>query len=438
MSGPEKTYVTISIPALRNLMLVINITACLFVSMVFAVTSRTICMMEKADDFLSSVVRVPADPRMLFVWSLFICGAFVLSFIIRQIIFTDNMKAVYCTLVIDVVLNVLLLQLNNCNYNGFILWLLASIIYYVEDNWKYPALVCGIFIYMFSSFDLFSVYYPLFSLKDYILYYPQRMQHILSCIFYALSALNLVGFVFFCIQVIREQKNIIAEINRLYNKLARANDKLREYADIKEKMGQTKERNRLAMEIHDTIGHSLTGISVGVDTCIAIMDQNPQAAKTQLQVISGVAKSGIADIRRSVSTLQSDMPKSMALEQNIMDMLDKARKATGIEIIFTSDVQLHFEGDEENAIFRVIQESVTNAIRHGRASRIEVDVSRSGDNLEITVQDNGCGCEKFVSGFGTTHMKERVDMLHGSIAFLPGNGFTVKAVIPLRKEESDD
>ena len=96
MSGPEKTYVTISIPALRNLMLVINITACLFVSMVFAVTSRTICMMEKADDFLSSVVRVPADPRMLFVWSLFICGAFVLSFIIRQIIFTDNMKAVYC------------------------------------------------------------------------------------------------------------------------------------------------------------------------------------------------------------------------------------------------------------------------------------------------------------------------------------------------------
>ena len=80
----------------------------------------------------------------------------------------------------------------------------------------------------------------------------------------------MISFTVFCIKVIQEQKDIIDEKNKLYGELKKANEKLKEYADIKEKMGQTKERNRLAMEIHDSVGHSLTGISVGVDTCLAI------------------------------------------------------------------------------------------------------------------------------------------------------------------------
>ncbi|MCR5290294.1 MAG: sensor histidine kinase, partial [Treponema sp.] len=308
----------------------------------------------------------------------------------------------------------------------------------IEGSWKYPVMIAGIFIYMFFSFDFMDVFYPLYSVSTYIAVYSGQWQLILFILLYSFSALNLISFILYCIQMIREQKNTIDEINRLYQKLAKANDELRQYADIKEKMGETKERNRLAMEIHDTLGHSLTGISVGVDTCIAIMDTNPTVAKAQLKVISGVAKNGIADIRRSVSTLQNDLPKHTTLEQNIRDMISKAQKATGTHISFNTVTELHFEDDEENAIFRVIQESVTNAIRHGHAKKIDVTISRKDNKLKIIISDNGVGCDSFVSGFGTTHMKERVAMLDGSIDFISHNGFTVIADIPLRQDEKHD
>ena len=202
-------------------------------------------------------------------------------------------------------------------------------------------------------------------------------------------------------------------------------------------MGQTKERNRLAMEIHDSVGHSLTGISVGVDTCLAIMDKNPAAAKTQLQVISGVAKDGIADIRRSVSTLRSDSGTQTPLDQNIKNMIEKTKRATGIEIQFICYVHLCFGEDEENAIFRIIQESVTNAIRHGKATKIVIVISSQNNNLEIVVSDNGCGCKNLIDGFGITHMKERIALLHGSIGFISHNGFTVEALLPLREKQND-
>ena len=248
--------------------------------------------------------------------------------------------------------------------------------------------------------------------------------------------MNFIGFIYFCIQVIRQQKDTIDEKERLYLELEKANEKLKNYADIKEKMGQAKERNRIAMEIHDTIGHSLTGISVGVDTCIAIMDSNPVIAKKQLEVISSVAKDGIADIRRSVRTLQIDERQTQySFEESIKDMLLKAGKSSGIDIVYNNEVsELHFEKDEENTVFRVIQESVTNSIRYGKPHKIYIDMSEKDNVLQLIIQDDGKGCENFEPGFGIVHMKERVEMLHGTIEFYPQEGFTVKALIPLRKE----
>ena len=427
----------ISLSKMRYFMLGINIMASLFVMFVIYMTSETVCRFEKATDFINSVERLPANPSISFIYTLIICASFLMTFVIRQLMFPQKKSIVYATLGIDLFLNSILLRVIDCNYDGFILWLIANVIYHVESNWKYPAMIAGIFTYMFFSYDLVNVYYPLFSVRSYILFYSRNMQHVLFFVFYTLTTLNLISFIVFCIQVIREQKDIIDEINRLYNQLRKANDELREYADIKEKMGQTRERNRIAMEIHDTLGHSLTGISVGVDTCIAIMDKNPAIAKAQLQVISGVAKNGISDIRRSVSTLQPDRLNHTTLEQNIRDMISKTEKATGIYIGFFSHIQLHFEEDEENAIFRIIQESVTNAIRHGEATKIEIVISKESDNLEIIISDNGRGCESFTEGFGITHMKERINLLHGSIDFISHNGFTVKAVIPLRGESEE-
>ncbi|MFA6856540.1 MAG: sensor histidine kinase [Treponema sp.] len=428
----------ITIKKIRDTMLCINVTACLFIMLVIFKTSRTICIFQQAVDFFNSIEKIPVKPDSTFILSILICAGFIITHCIRQLVFINNKVSVYITLSIDILLNICLLRITDCNYNGFILWLLANCIYYVENKRKYFAMIAGIFLFVFSSHDLITIYYPLFSIRNYISFYSKITQNILLFIYYGLSSVNLICFLLFCINVIQEQRGIIAVIHRLYKKLRIANTKLKEYADIKEKMGQIKERNRLTMEIHDTLGHSLTGISVGVDTCIAVMDKYPEKAKAQLQVISSVAKDGIKDIRRSISMLKTDELDCVDFEDTVRNMLEKIKKATGIKIIFVCNANLNPSEDEQNAVFRVIQESVTNAIRHGKAARIIITLVEKNSNLDITISDNGRGCSQLKYGFGLSHMQERIKMLNGTIEFKSDSGFTVHALIPVREKTQND
>jgi len=428
----------LNIRKMMYFMLSINIVACVFVVLVISESSNTICLFQKAKEFLNSVEQVPGSPYRAVTAVFLLCFGFWGTFTARQYMFQGNHPAIYMTLILDMVFSILLMRVLDCNYNGFILWLLANAIYYIEGKWKYLAVLAGIPFFMFSSYEVVSVYYPLFSIRSYILFYSRSTQHLLFFVFYALSSLNFISFTVFCINVIQEQKGIIDEINRLYRQLSIANEELKEYADIKEKMGETRERNRLAREIHDTLGHVLTGISVGVDACIAIMESQPEAARKQLKVISGVAKDGMIEVRRSVSSLRPDSLVHITLEQSIRNMIEKTKKATGVDIDFMYNLELHFNEDAENAIFRVIQESVTNSIRHGFATRISIVIARKGSDLEITVSDNGRGCKNIKNGFGIVHMRERINMLHGSMEFVSNNGFTVRAVIPGYGEDVND
>ena len=413
-------------------MLCINIAACLFTMLVILKTSRTICVFQKAVDFFNSTERIPVKPDSAFLCSVLLCSCFVITHSARQFVFADSKVPVYITLGIDMVLNIALLKVTDCNYNGFILWLLANCIYYIDNKWKYFAMTAGIFLFIFSNYDFITIYYPLFSIRSYILFYLKNTQNLLLFIYYGFSSLNLICFLVFCMHVIQRQRGIIGVIHRLYQKLRTANTELREYADMKEKMGQMKERNRLTMEIHDTLGHSLTGISVGVDTCIAIMDTSPEKARAQLQVISGVAKNGLEELRRSVSMLKTDGLDGVNFEDAVRNMLDRIKEATGISIRFSCTVRLNLTKEEQNAVFRIIQESVTNAIRHGKATCIGIMLAEQNGNLDITISDNGKGCSHLEYGFGLSHMQERIDQLRGSIEFNTTGGFTVHAQIPLQ------
>lgn len=250
----------------------------------------------------------------------------------------------------------------------------------------------------------------------------------------------------FCVFVIQEQRGTIQEVNELYSRLSKANEdlqsantELHKYAVMKEKMGETKERNRLAREIHDTLGHTLTGISAGIDACIATIDVAPDSTKAQLEVISTVTREGIQEIRRSVNQLRPDALERLSLEYAIRKMVKDTNSMTNTRVTFDCEVEhLRFDTDEENAIYRVIQESVTNAIRHGNASEIRIAMNRENADIHLSIQDNGCGCEEITAGFGTEHIKERIQMLNGSVKFDGSNGFLVDVRIPIRWGEEYD
>ncbi|MDD2973123.1 MAG: sensor histidine kinase [Lachnospiraceae bacterium] len=431
---------------IKHLMLLINIVANLTPAVLIYITTSKICNYYIARSFMGRVTALPQNPTTIFAGTAVLLTCLVISFFLREFLYTDQYQFIYGSLFFDFITSFVLMYVLNFNYNGILFWVFANIIYYVHDKGKMVFMLLSIIIYVGTDFEFLSINYSLFSIYDYMGYYDFNTQQYLLGIYNMLVSLNIIIFILFCIYVIQEQQGIIEKVNSLYaqlsqknNELENANEELKQYADIKEKMGQTKERNRLAREIHDTLGHTLTGISAGIDACLTMIDSNPQVTKKQLEVISKVTRDGIGEVRRSVTELRPDALDRLSLESAVGNMIHDMTMVTKAEVLFTCDAEnLKFDEDEENTIYRIIQESITNAVRHGKATKIWVTITREDYELHLKIQDNGEGCTDMKKGFGTRHMIERIQMLHGTVNFKGDNGFLVDAVIPIRWGEEYD
>ena len=215
--------------------------------------------------------------------------------------------------------------------------------------------------------------------------------------------------------------------------LKEMNEQLKDYSEMTEKMAETRERNRIAREIHDTLGHTMTGLSAGIDACIAMIDFSVDATKEQLNKISQVARQGIKDIRRSVNKLRPDALEHSGLQEALEKMINETMQVSDVKINYDCQVEvLKFNQDEEDMIYRVVQESITNAIRHGKAKQIDVNLWKEDKWLNLEIKDNGIGCEEIHTGFGLIHIEERIKMLKGTVEYDGSNGFKVTARIPIR------
>lgn len=211
------------------------------------------------------------------------------------------------------------------------------------------------------------------------------------------------------------------------------NIQLEEYAREAEHTAQTQERNRLAREIHDTLGHALTGIIAGIDAAISMLDYSVEGSRKQLELVSEVARQGMTDVRRSVKALRPDALEKKTLSDALEQIVEQARAAYGVEIDFNNTAgTLQFDSDEEEVVYRIVQEGITNAVRHGKARRIWIRIDREEGTMRICIKDDGKGCDAICDGFGLTHMKERVHLLGGTVRFDGSDGFRIEAEIPIR------
>lgn len=414
--------------------IVIVLAMCLFVQ----VTTYTICRFFGASVFLQSVKAIPWNVNRNILLCCASLAVLTLDLIVREYYFPANVKVIKATLLIDFFCSFVIIFVLDFNYNGVLLLVFANVIKYIQDKkWRYLLLTIAIVSYLLTDYDLLSVSYPLYSVLNYIQYYSTTVQQYVLCIYKALLSTNFIVFVIYCTNVINTQKDTIDQINSLYRQLENANNQLQEYTMIAEKMVQTRERNRLAREIHDTLGHTLTGVSAGVDACIAMIDLDAAKTKAQLECISNVIREGLKDVRRSVSQLRPDSLERFSLEHAITKMVTDINAVSNANVYFYSKVKnLKFDQDEENAIYRVIQEGITNALRHGKADKIWIHMDQVYQDILIQIKDNGVGCEQIKSGFGTKHMQERISLLGGTVTFNGKNGFEINARIPIRWGET--
>ena len=284
------------------------------------------------------------------------------------------------------------------------------------------------------------------SFQEFLNVYNSNISMILMGVRNMLVSLNILVFIVYMIILMRNQMKENARIALLNIQLETANAKLKEmnaqlqdYAQMQEKMGETKERNRIAREIHDTLGHTMTGLSAGIDACIAMIDFSVDETKKQLNKISKVARQGIQDIRRSVNKLRPDALEHLNLEAAMEKMMEEMMEVSDVAIRYQCEVPvLKFNPDEEDAIYRVVQEGITNAIRHGKASNIEINIKKENKWLILSIQDDGVGCDEIKSGFGLIHIRERIQMLNGEVTYDGSHGFHIVGKIPIRWGENYD
>ncbi len=447
MQEETNSMTRVQIGYIKIAMLLINVAAVLFVAILIYTTTNRICSHYIAREFADGLEAVPWQPfKMLFLLAVLLI-LFIISYICRELIWKSDMRVLYMTFVFEMVIGFYIVYLLNFNYNGVILLIFANIVTYTKGvKGRFVLMFLAIASFLVADYELISINYSLYSIHSYINYYDAATQQYLMGFYNVLISLNIIMFILYCVRVIQEQQGTIHEVNVLYEELSKVNDdlqnaniQLQDYAAITEKMGETKERNRLAREIHDTLGHTLTGISAGLDACIETVETSPQITKKQLEIISNVTREGINEVRRSVNELRPDSLERLSLEYAIRKMVNDINSLTHTTIELECKMEnLKFDEDEENIIYRIIQESITNSIRHGNASKIWIRMDKRNAELILHIQDNGIGCDKINPGFGIKHMMERIGMLNGTVLFSCENGFEVDVRIPIRWGEEYD
>jgi signal transduction histidine kinase len=218
-------------------------------------------------------------------------------------------------------------------------------------------------------------------------------------------------------------------------KLAIANEKLRQYALRIENQATLEERNRIAREIHDSLGHSLTALNLQLETALKLWQSNPTKAQTFLAQAKELGSKALKDVRQSVSTMRSNPLQEKSLAQAIAILLEDFHRANGILPISLINLENPPPTEINIAVYRIIQESLTNISKYAQATEIILELATTKYSLYLMIQDNGRGfdVQQNTTGFGLQSMRDRTLALGGefNINTTPGSGCQIIVELPL-------
>lgn len=417
----------------KNTMFILNVIIVLFYVAVIAITTKYIIGNDLARSFLDKVMYMPTAPVYIISGSvgLLLCLAYCVYY--REFNNIRNKTINYLYSLLEVVISLILIFLIYLSYNGIILFVFCDCMYHLKKGLKYQVLLVALgLIYLLANYEIVTYFYPLVNIEEYFLVYDASIRNCLIIIKRLLEGFNIILFIIFMIIYILKQIQENEYISKKLSMVAMINKKMQKYVIVTEKFGEKNERKRLARELHDTIGHALAGMAVGVDACITMIDKNPQLAKAQLKVISKAIRKGMKDVRNSLNKMRPDFLQQYRLKEAIEKMKEEISDVTDLKINLNYQIdETGFDTKIEDILFRVIQESITNSIRHGLATVVDIDIYKENNLLCLKIKDNGKGCKAINYGFGLKQMVERVSQIRGDINFYSENGFTTEIKIPL-------
>ena len=262
---------------------------------------------------------------------------------------------------------------------------------------------------------------------------------LLSLLAYA----GIVTVLAFFLRLLSENRLAYEELNRNLHQaslgLAKANLELQDYAVMAKQQARMNERRRLTREIHDTLAYTLTNLVMMLEAAQDLAPSDCSALQKHLGLTREQAQRGLADVRRALQALRPlEMAKMTGLPA-ITNLVKTFTSATQIEVALNlGDAPLTLGKEADHVAFRLVQEGITNAIRHGFATNIEVSFSCQNQGVNIYIKDNGFGASKLKKGYGLSGMTERIEQLGGYLEIFTktGAGFLLSAWIPMDREVS--
>jgi signal transduction histidine kinase len=214
-----------------------------------------------------------------------------------------------------------------------------------------------------------------------------------------------------------------------------AQEQLRQYASQIEELATVQERNRIARDIHDSLGHSLTVFGIHLEAALRLLKSNPTQAEALLMEIKQLNSTTLQEVRQSVSALRSDPLQARSLEDAIADLITEFHRSTTVLPTLTMGVNVPLSKELKVVIYRIVQESLTNIRKYAAATQVKVSIIQFSTLLEVQIEDNGKGFDRNqnTTGFGLRGMQERTLAVSGKFEIItaPNQGCQIKVLFPI-------
>lgn len=417
--------------------MVINLFAIVYNASIYLFATNYVAAKSFSHSLLERLDAIPGSPSLIF-WvsiSLYACLLLVMYYRERH----PNQLSVYDkATIIEILLMLVIFSVLHSSYNGLILLVFADIFYGSKEfnaskdkKYWFSFIILSFGMLLLSNYNLMSLFIKLPSLDTYIRFYPESVRFLLLFGKNFLYSLNIVVFMisllFYILSAITERHRIEEELRMAFQ----ANRELNSYLALSEKIAEDRERKRIAREIHDTLGHALTGISAGIDAVKVLVDIDTNRAKEQLNNVSVVVRDGIRDVRGSLNKLRPGALENNTLKEALIKIIREYEAISNLEIhlLYKWD-NIDLDIAKEDIVFRVIQESITNSVRHGHAKTIWIELLEEEEAYVMTIQDDGVGFDELHYGYGLKQMQERLMIIGGSVRFENRDGFYTHIKIP--------
>jgi signal transduction histidine kinase len=217
-----------------------------------------------------------------------------------------------------------------------------------------------------------------------------------------------------------------------------ANLRLSEYNQTLEHLATSRERNRLARELHDTLAHTLSGQAVNLEAIKLMVPADQTEILDMLDQSLAITREGLAETRRALKALRSQQLDDLGLQMAIKNLSMEAASRGDFKLVWKgSDNLPEITPDMEQCIYRIAQEALENIVRHSEADKVEITLDVFDKFVLLSINDNGRGFDlehiKQTDSLGIRGMNERANLLGSDLKIIsePGRGTTIRLSIPI-------